>query len=84
MILFLTYKKFKFSNISLVISAFHELIKWLVSLNTGESGDDFLGTRGDIWDAQTDMLTAQIGATLAVLLFSKIQKKSISRLNPPV
>lgn len=70
-------------SIALAISALYELIEWFVSINTGESGDAFLGTQGDIWDTQSDMLTAFIGAIIAIVLFSKIQQKSIARLNPP-
>jgi putative membrane protein len=71
-------------SIALAISALYELIEWFVSINTGESGDAFLGTQGDIWDTQSDMLTAFIGAIIAIILFSKIQQKSIARLNPPM
>lgn len=65
-------------SIALAISAFYELIEWFVSINTGESGDAFLGTQGDIWDTQSDMLTALIGAILAVLIFSKVQDRSVA------
>jgi putative membrane protein len=66
--------------IALAISAFYELIEWFVSINSGESGDAFLGTQGYIWDTQSDILTALIGAFTAVLLFSKIQDRSIAQL----
>ena len=62
-------------SIVLAISAFYELIEWWVSLTSGESGDSFLGTQGYIWDTQTDMFTALIGAFVALLLFGKIQDK---------
>jgi putative membrane protein len=71
-------------SVSLAISAFYELIEWFVSINTGESGDAFLGTQGDIWDTQSDMLTALIGAIIAVIVFSRIQQRSISQLQPPL
>lgn len=71
-------------SIALAISAFYELIEWFVSVNTGESGDAFLGTQGDIWDTQSDMLTAFLGALIAVVLFSKLQQRSILRLSPPM
>jgi putative membrane protein len=71
-------------SIALAISAFYELIEWFVSINTGESGDAFLGTQDDIWDTQSDMLTAFIGAIIAVLLFSRLQQRSILRLSPPM
>ena len=64
--------------IALAISAFYELIEWFVAVNSGESGDAFLGTQGYIWDTQSDMLTALIGAITAVLLFSKLQDKFIN------
>ena len=67
-------------SIALAISAFYELIEWFVSVNSGESGDAFLGTQGYIWDTQSDMLTALIGASVAIALFSKVQDKSIAKV----
>lgn len=63
-------------SVALAISAFYELIEWFVSVNTGESGDAFLGTQGYIWDTQSDMLTALIGAVVAVVFFSGIQDRN--------
>ena len=62
-------------SICLAISAAYEWIEWAVSLLTGEGGDSFLGTQGYIWDTQSDMLYATIGAICAVLFFSKTQDK---------
>ena len=58
-------------SICLAISAFYELIEWWVSVIQGASAEDFLGTQGYSWDAQSDMLFALIGATAALMLFSK-------------
>lgn len=58
-------------SIVLAISAFYELIEWWVSLFSGEDGDSFLGTQGYIWDTQTDMFTALIGAIVALVFFGK-------------
>ncbi|TDG34891.1 DUF2238 domain-containing protein [Pedobacter changchengzhani] len=74
------WRAFIVISIALAISAFYELIEWFVSVNSGESGDAFLGTQGYIWDTQSDMLTALIGAFVAVLLFGSIQDKSIKKL----
>ena len=63
--------------ICLAISAAYEWIEWGVSLATAEEGDSFLGTQGDIWDTQSDMLFATIGAITALILFSKFQDKQI-------
>jgi len=59
------------------ISVLYELLEWLVSVTSGSSGDSFLGTQGDVWDTQSDMLFAIIGASCMVLLFSKIQDRAI-------
>lgn len=67
-------------SICLAISAAYEWIEWWVSLATGDGGDAFLGTQGDIWDTQSDMLFATIGAILGLILFSKIQDKQIQKI----
>lgn len=66
--------------ICLAISAAYEWIEWWVSLATGEGGDAFLGTQGDIWDTQSDMLTATIGAIAMLVVLSKAQSKAIQKL----
>lgn len=65
--------------IALAISAAYELIEWAVSLLSGEGGDSFLGTQGYIWDTQSDMLLALIGAILALFTLSKIHDKQLSK-----
>lgn len=67
-------------SICLAISAAYEWIEWWVSLATGDGGDAFLGTQGDIWDTQSDMLFAAIGAISGLILFSKIQDKQIQKI----
>ena len=67
-------------SICLAISAAYEWTEWGVSLVTGEGGDAFLGTQGDIWDTQSDMLFATIGAITGLLLFSKFQNKQLALL----
>ncbi|NRT13543.1 DUF2238 domain-containing protein [Flavobacterium sp. 14A] len=68
-------------SICLAISAAYEWIEWFVSLATGDGGDAFLGTQGDIWDTQSDMLFATIGAITGLILFSKIQNKQLLRIS---
>lgn len=67
-------------SICLAISATYEFIEWFVSLATGEGGDSFLGTQGYIWDTQSDMLFATIGAMTSLILLSKIQDRKIKKL----
>jgi putative membrane protein len=57
--------------ICLAISALYELIEWWVAVGTGEAAESFLGTQGDIWDSQSDMFLALIGAISALVLLGK-------------
>lgn len=62
------------------ISVTYEFIEWLVSVLSGSSGDSFLGTQGYVWDTQSDMLFATIGAICMTILISGMQDKAIKRL----
>lgn len=68
-------------SICLAISATYEFIEWFVSLATGDGGDAFLGTQGYVWDTQSDMLFATIGAITGLILFSKIQDTQIKNID---
>jgi putative membrane protein len=67
-------------SICLAISAAYEWIEWFVSIATGDGGDAFLGTQGYVWDTQSDMLFATIGAIVALMLFSKVQDKQLIKI----
>lgn len=67
-------------SICLAISAAYEWIEWLISISTGDKGDAFLGTQGYVWDTQSDMLFATIGAITSLILFSKMQDKQLQKL----
>lgn len=63
--------------VCMAISVTYEFIEWFVSLATGSGGDAFLGTQGDVWDTQSDMLFATIGAICMVVFFAKMQDRLI-------
>ncbi|MDR3199840.1 MAG: DUF2238 domain-containing protein [Spirochaetales bacterium] len=67
-------------SICLAVSAVYELIEWFTAEMTGEAADAFLGTQGYVWDTQSDMLYALIGALLMLILFSRLQDKAIRRM----
>jgi putative membrane protein len=58
-------------SVSLAFSAFYELIEWWVALLSDEAAESFLGTQGYIWDTQSDMFYALIGAISTLLFLSK-------------
>ncbi|MBP6532228.1 MAG: DUF2238 domain-containing protein [Bacteroidia bacterium] len=61
-------------EITLSISAFYELIEWAVAdLFFKSMGDSYLGTQGDVWDAQKDIFLAFCGAILATTIVSLIK-----------
>ena len=66
--------------IALAVSAVYELIEWLAAVMLGQGADEFLGTQGDPWDTQSDMLCALIGAASALALFARVQDRQIGRL----
>ncbi len=59
------------------ISLLYELLEWLVSVLSGSAGDSFLGTQGDVWDTQSDMLFAIIGAISMLIVMSRWQDKAL-------
>lgn len=62
-------------EITLSVSGFYELIEWAVAdLFFTAQGDAYLGTQGDVWDAQKDIFLAFSGAILATTLVSLIKK----------
>jgi putative membrane protein len=67
-------------SICLGISAFYELIEWWTALASGAASIDFLGTQGDVWDTQSDMFFAFIGATCALLFLSALHNRAIRKL----
>src|SRR4029077_8223856 len=68
--------------IVLAISATYEIFEWIAALILGQGADEFLGTQGDPWDTQSDMLCALIGAVTAILLFSRAHDRQIQNFRP--
>ncbi len=52
------------------IAAGYEIIEWLYAvIDGGEAGMEFLGSQGDVWDAQKDVLADTLGAIFSLVLF---------------
>ncbi len=66
--------------IVLAFSATYELLEWATALAIGQASDAFLGTQGDPWDTQNDMFLALVGATLAQLMFARVQERQIGEV----
>lgn len=64
----------------LAFSAFYEFIEWWVAVLSGESAEAFLGTQGYIWDTQSDMFLAMIGAIISLAVLGKFHDRQLENL----
>ena len=62
------------------MSAFYELIEWWVALLSDEAADAFLGTQGYVWDTQSDMFLALLGALLALVSLGRLHDRQLEAL----
>ena len=58
----------------------YELIEWWVALLSDEAADAFLGTQGYVWDTQSDMFLALVGAVLALALLGRVHDRQLTEL----
>ncbi len=65
--------------IVLAISASYELIEWAAALMLGQGADEFLGTQGDMWDTQSDIFFALVGALIAQIGFGRLHDSQIKK-----
>jgi len=75
--LLFTYPIFLIATIAMT----YEIIEWIYAASSDPlAGLAYLGSQGDIWDAQKDMLSDTLGAIFATLIFfyrTKIWDKNI-------
>ena len=64
--------------LAMAISVSYEFIEWWVAELTGESAEAFLGTQGYVWDTQSDMLYATIGAITALLVLGRWHNRMLA------
>lgn len=67
-------------TIALSVSLIYELIEWGAAVALGQGADAFLGTQGDVWDTQSDMGMACLGALVAVVFLSRWHDRQIARI----
>lgn len=61
----------------MAVSALYELFEWLAAVTTSNGATAFLGTQGDPWDTQEDMATCLVGATVALVLMSRLHDRAL-------
>ncbi|MFN4019379.1 MAG: DUF2238 domain-containing protein [Erythrobacter sp.] len=65
----------------LAVSAVYELIEFCAAMALGQGAEEFLGTQGDPWDTQWDMLMCLIGAGLALVTLSGAHNRQLDALS---
>ncbi|MDH3693971.1 MAG: DUF2238 domain-containing protein [Gammaproteobacteria bacterium] len=75
------WRKFFIICICLAFSAFYELIEWVAAIVSGESAEAFLGTQGYIWDTQTDIALALVGAVSALILLGRLHDDQLGNIS---
>ena len=64
----------------LAVSAAYELIEFAAAMLLGQGADEFLGTQGDVWDTQWDMLMCLVGAVSSLLSLTRLHNRQLQAL----
>ncbi len=76
--LLFTYPVFVIATIAMS----YELVEWIyASLANPEAGIAYLGSQGDVWDAQKDMLADTLGAIAAVVFYCLLRRPKFMGVN---
>jgi putative membrane protein len=68
-------------SICLAVSACYELVEWWAALIGGNAANEFLGSQGDVWDTQSDMFLALLGAACALAFLSSLHDRALRKMN---
>lgn len=55
-------------ELTFALSAIYELLEWGVAIVAADGGATFIGSQGDVWDAQKDMALAGLGSIAAMAI----------------
>jgi putative membrane protein len=72
-------------SVVLAVAAFWELLEWWVTLLVASDvGQAFLGSQGDVWDAQWDMFLALLGAAVVLPVLGRAHDRSMASVAPNI
>ena len=77
-----TYKTALFFALFFImaVAGAYEIIEWWFAVvEGGDVGLEFLGSQGDIWDAQKDMLADTLGAIFSLIVFHILNKTKYNK-----
>jgi putative membrane protein len=64
----------------LALAAFYEMLEWWTALLSEDAAEAFLGTQGYVWDTQSDMAWALLGALLALIALHRLHDRQLTSL----
>ncbi len=65
--------------ICMAVTALYEIMEMFGAKISHQSFSYFLGTQGDIWDTENDMLSCCIGALVALLVMPRVHDRALVR-----
>jgi len=70
-------------SVIVAVAGSYEIFEWLYAVSAdGTAGAAVLGSQGDPWDAQKDMLADTLGALAALLLFYLVYRNPLKPAQP--
>ena len=67
-------------SVCMMVTTLYELFEYGVAVATGSAADAFLGSQGDPWDTQNDMLMCLSGAVTALTLLAPLHNRAMARV----
>jgi len=67
--------------VCLALSATYELLEWAVAVLSDQGAEAFLGTQGYVWDTQSDMAFAGLGALCALLGLRRLHDRQLRKFS---
>ena len=65
-------------SVILAVAGLYELFEWQFAvLGDPEAGHAVLGSQGDVWDAQKDILADGLGAVFALIVFAMLNRDPV-------
>jgi putative membrane protein len=77
-----SWLNFMIACFCLALAAFYEMLEWWTALLSEEAAEAFLGMQGYVWDTQSDMAYALLGAILALIALRRTHDRQLASLTP--
>jgi putative membrane protein len=70
-------------SICMAFTGIFEIVEYLTAVAFGSASDAFLGSQGDVWDAQNDMILCGIGTIVSLLVWGPFHLRELVRRDQP-